>query len=436
MRSVDKEILALAIPAIITNVTTPLLALMDVAIVGHMGDATYIAAIAVGGTVFNMIYWLFAFLRMGTSGLSAQANGSGSRRELDLVLERGLLVALLAGLAILILSYPIELLSFGIMEVDGVTGELARKYYRILVWGAPAVLATYTFSGWALGCKNSRSPMWVAFIINVSNVLISLALVLVFHLRIEGVACGTLAAQWIGAVAFAVIIVRRYRPSWYGLRAIADRVALSHYFKVNTDIFLRTCCLVAVTVWFTRCGSSQGTLVLAVNTLLMQFFMFFSYFMDGFAFAGESLCGNALGQRDTTALRLTVRALLQWGAAVAAVFTIVYFLGGDVIVNLLSDEHRVVEATKEFLGWVVAIPAAGFMAFTWDGVFIGITHTRRMLMSMAISSVIYFAAYFLLFPLLGNHGLWIAFLLYLFARGLYLHFASRRVFASFTRSSQ
>lgn len=436
MRTVDKEILTLAVPAIITNVTTPLLALMDVAIVGHMGDATYIAAIAVGGTVFNMIYWLFAFLRMGTSGLSAQANGSGSRRELDLVLERGLLVALLAGMAILLLYYPIELLSFGLMEVDGPTGELARTYYRILVWGAPAVLATYTFSGWALGCKNSRSPMWVAFIINVSNVLISLILVLGFHLRIQGVACGTLAAQWIGAVAFTIIIFRRYHPQWHGLRAIADRVALSRYFKVNTDIFLRTCCLVAVTVWFTRCGSSQGTLILAVNTLLMQFFMFFSYFMDGFAFAGESLCGNALGQRDTTALRLTVRALLQWGAAVAALFTVVYFLAGDLIVGLLSDERGVVDAASEFLGWVVVVPAAGFMAFTWDGVFIGITRTRRMLISMAISSAIYFGAYFILFPLLGNHGLWIAFLLYLLARGVYLHLASRRVFASLTRSSQ
>lgn len=400
---------------------------MDVAIVGHLGDAVYLAAIAVGGTVFNMIYWLFAFLRMGTSGLSAQAHGSGESRELDMVLQRGVTVALGAGGLIVMLSYLLERIAFMIMDVDGETAMLAGRYFEILVWGAPAVLLTYTFTGWTLGRKNSRAPMWVAFIINISNIVVSLVLVIGLRLKIEGVALGTLSAQWLGAVVFALIISRRYRPHIYGIKEVIDRKALGRFFRVNSDIFLRTVCLVAVTVWFTRCGASQGTLMLAVNTLLMQFFMFFSYFMDGFAFAGESLCGNSYGEHDTKKLRLTVRALLQWGAGVAGVFTIVYFLGGEWIVERLSDEADVLKASREYLGWIVAIPVAGFMAFTWDGVFIGVTQTRSMLLSVALSTVLYFALYFLLFPLMGNHGLWIAFLSYLLSRGVYLHTVSHRL---------
>lgn len=426
MRKIDREILALAVPSIVTNITTPLLALMDVAIVGHMGDAVYIAAIAVGGTIFNMIYWLFAFLRMGTSGLAAQAHGASRRSDLDLVLLRGLAVALTVAALIIIFSGPAGSLAVRIMDVTGPTAVYARRYFNILVWGAPAVLATYTFTGWSLGCKNSRAPMWVAFIVNISNIVISLVLVLGLHLRIEGVACGTLAAQWLGALAFAVIIVRRYRPRLYRLGEVMGTDALSRYFKVNTDIFLRTCCLVAVTVWFTRSGAAQGTLMLAVNTVLMQFFMFFSYFMDGFAFAGESLCGNALGNKDMAGMRVTVKALLGWGAGVAALFTVIYFAAGEWIVSILSDDRQVVTAAAEYLDWVVLVPTAGFMAFTWDGVFIGITRTRRMLMSMALSAGVYFVLFFLLFPVLGNHGLWIAFLSYLLLRGVYLHVVSGR----------
>ncbi|MDE6377893.1 MAG: MATE family efflux transporter, partial [Duncaniella sp.] len=353
MRQIDREILSLTIPSIITNITTPLLALMDVAIVGHLGNATYLAAIAVGGTVFNMIYWLFAFLRMGTSGLSAQAHGSGEGRELDLVLERGVVVALGAGVLIVALSYPLQLIAFMIMDVDGESARLAGRYFEILVWGAPAVLLTYTFTGWTLGRKNSRAPMWVAFIINISNIAVSLALVVGLKMKIEGVALGTLSAQWLGAIVFGLMIARRYRPRLYGLSEVIDRKALGRFFRVNSDIFLRTVCLVAVTVWFTRCGASPGTLMLAVNTLMMQFFMFFSYFMDGFAFAGESLCGNSYGERNTKKLRLTVKALMQWGAGVAGVFTVVYFLGGEWIVGLLSDEAEVLSAAGEYLGWVV-----------------------------------------------------------------------------------
>lgn len=400
---------------------------MDVAIVGHMGDAAYIAAIAVGGTIFNMIYWLFAFLRMGTSGMSAQAHGASDTAELNLVLARGVAVALGASLLIIMLSPLISRLAFAIMEVEPQVRYMAECYFGILVWGAPAVLLTYTLSGWSLGRKNPKAPMWVSFIINIGNILVSLVLVYLFGMKIEGVAIGTLSAQWLGAIAFAIIVKRKYNPTVSSAGQIFKHGALRRFFSVNADIFLRTCCLIAVTVWFTRVGSEQGVVTLAVNTLLMQFFILFSYFMDGFAFAGEAICGNCLGASDRMRLNDSIRALLRWGMGVAAIFIVVYFACGEWIMHMLSGDETVIAASHEYFHWVVLIPLAGFLAFTWDGVYIGITRTHEMLLSMALSTVIYFALYFLLFPHIGNHGLWIAFLAYLLSRGLVLHIASRHV---------
>ena len=424
---INREILSLAVPSIITNITTPLLALMDVAIVGHMGDASYIAAIAIGGTVFNMIYWLFAFLRMGTSGMSAQAHGADDRHELDLVLTRGMLVALSASLLIIVLSPLIGRIAFSIMDVSGDVAVMAGKYFSILVWGAPAVLSTYTLSGWTLGRKNPKAPMWVSFIINIGNILVSLLLVYGFGMKIEGVADGTLSSQWLGALSFIIIVVHRYRPEIPALGEILQSRAIRRFFSVNADIFLRTCCLIAVTVWFTRVGSGQGVTVLAVNTLLMQFFILFSYFMDGFAFAGESLCGNCLGAADRPQLHRCIRALIGWGVGVAVIFTTIYYICGEWIMQLLSSDNNVIDASKEYFNWVLLIPAVGFLAFTWDGVYIGITRTREMLMSMLFSTAIYFILYATLYPHLGNHGLWIAFLSYLLTRGIVLHVLSKRV---------
>lgn len=427
MKPIDREILYFAIPSIVTNITTPLLALMDVAIVGHMGHASYIAAIAVGGTIFNMIYWLFGFLRMGTSGLSARAHGSADKEEENLVLSRGLLVAVTASLLLIALSGIIGPLSLRIMDVDGDVGMMVDTYFRILIWGAPAVLITYTLSGWFLGLRHPAAPMWVSLVINVSNIVISLILVYCFGLKIEGVATGTLSAQWLGAVTSVAIAIRHHSPAIPGFSKILHLAELKRFFAVNADIFLRTLCLIAVTVWFTRSGAEQGTLTLAVNTLLMQFFVFFSYFMDGFAFAGESISGNRAGARDIDGLRIAVNALLKFGVITALIFTLVYTVCGDVIIAMLSDDITVREASREFRLWVLTVPAAGFLAFTWDGVFIGLTATRPMLFSVLFATIIFFIIYFLFFPVFGNHALWGAFVTYLVIRGIILSIAYRGI---------
>ncbi|MDE5904667.1 MATE family efflux transporter [Duncaniella sp.] len=428
MKEINRDILSLAIPSIITNITTPLLALMDVVIVGHMGSADYIAAIAVGGTIFNMLYWLFAFLRMGTSGLTAQANGGGDSKSCAQVLARGLTVALCASTLIILFQKPLLDITLDFLEVKDRVRDLASVYFSILVWGAPASLATFTVTGWLLGMKNARAPMWVAFVVNISNIAVSLLLVLGFGLKVEGVASGTLTAQWLGALTGLGIVAVKYHPAPGRLREIIRLRDLKRFFKVNTDIFFRTLCLIAVTVWFTRTGATQGTVILAVNTLLMQFFILFSYFMDGFAFAGESLCGNLIGGGDRTGLRECVRALFRWSVAMVLLFTLVYAAGGESIMGLLSDDAGVRLSAKEYYSWVIAIPAVGFAAFTWDGIFIGATRTREMLLSMATATAIYFVMLRILFPIIGNHGLWIAFLAYLFTRGLALTAMSRRIF--------
>ncbi len=416
--SLNRQILGLAIPAIVANITTPLLSLVDVAIVGRLGSAAFVAAIAVGGTMFNLLYWLFGFLRTGTSGLTAQAVGRHDSAESSLILGRSLVLAATFALLLLLLHRPVGLLLLQSIDPDAATRAEAWLYFRIVIWGAPASLASFALTGWFIGRQDTRATMWVSLLINVVNIATSLILVWGLHMKMAGVAVGTLTAQWFGLGAALWYAVKRhgFRPA--PLRDILHGGGFRRFFSVNADIFLRTLCLIAVTLWFTRSGAAQGAMMLAVNTLLMQFFTLFSYCMDGFAFAGEALCGKACGSGDHAALRATVRRLLRFGAIVATAFTVIYFVGGEWFLGLLTTDRDIIAAAADYRLWAVAIPAAGFMAFTWDGIFIGITRTRLMLISIAIASAIFFALLWALTPALGNHGLWIAFLSYLLARGL------------------
>lgn len=418
----DREILHLAVPSIVTNITTPLLGLMDVAITGHMGSAAYIGAIAVGGSMFNMLYWLFGFLRMGSSGMTAQAYGNRDTYRQSVILKQALTAGAIVALAMIMLQRPICSLALDFMDVDPETRRLAARYFLILIWGAPATLCLYALTGWYLGMQNSRIPMWVSIFINISNIAVSLLLVYGFGLGIEGVAYGTLSAQWLGFILAMSICIHKYRIRHTGWSDIMQIDSLKRFFSVNTDIFLRTVCLVAVTVWFTRMGAMQGETMLAVNALLMQFFTLFSYFMDGFAFAGEAMTGKYIGRRNDSMLRLTIRHLCLWGIGIAALFTLIYAFGGNLILRLLSSETTVVNAASDFLPWIFTVPAAGFLAFTWDGIFIGATATRSMLMSMFGATAVFFITAVALHPSLGNHSLWLAFILYLFTRGIMLTF--------------
>lgn len=425
-----RRIFALAIPSIITNITTPLLGLIDLAVVGHMGGASgsavYIAAIAVGGSMFNMLYWLFVFLRMGTSGPAAQALGAGDRHGATVILARALTVALASGAVILLLSHPLGELTMRFMDPDPDTLPLAMRYLLICVWGAPAVLGTYALTGWFLGMQDSRSPMWVSLAINLLNIAVSLILVYGFGMKIEGVATGTLSAQWIGFLIALVICRVKYRPRLPKASEVMRWAELRRFFSVNTDIFLRTLCLVAVTLWFTRAGAAQGDVMLAVNSLLMQLFILFSFFLDGFAFAGESLCGLYYGMNDPGKLRTVVRLEFLCTGVLALIFSAAYFAAGEGFLSFVSSDGGVLDATGEYLPWAATVPLAGFVAFTYDAVCIGTTRTRQMLWSGFIAALCFFAIYFSLFPIMANHALWCAFIVYLAMRGLTLFFLLRR----------
>lgn len=416
----NKKILQLAIPSIVSNITVPLLGLIDVAIVGHLGSAAYIGAIAVGGMLFNIIYWLFGFLRMGTSGMTSQAFGQRDLKEVTRVLLRAVGVGLFIALCLLLLQYPIRKIAFLLIDATPEVHELATVYFNICVWGAPAVLGLYGFAGWFIGMQNSRFPMFIAITQNVVNIVASLSFVYLLDMKIEGVALGTLIAQYAGLFMASLLWLRYYGrlKIAFRWREIIGKTAMKRFFQVNSDIFFRTLCLVAVTTFFTSTGARQGDVVLAVNTLLMQLFTLFSYIMDGFAYAGEAMTGRYIGARNNTGLQRMIRLLFRWGWGLSLSFTILYMIGGQDFLGLLTNDTTVINVAGSYYYWVLAIPLAGFAAFLWDGILIGATATRLMLYSMLVASGMFFLIYYIFYALMGNHALWMAFLIYLSLRGI------------------
>ena len=415
----NRQILRLALPSIVSNITVPLLGLVDVAITGHMGSAVYIGAISVGSMVFNILYWVFGFLRMGTSGMTSQALGRRDLTGVTQLLCRSLTVALVVAAAIILLQKPLKWLAFLIVQPHEEVRLLASTYFNICVWGAPAMLTLYGLSGWFVGMQNTRIPMVISIAQNLINIFASLTMVYGFGMKVEGVAFGTLLAQYAGCI-IALGLCAKYYGKWkkhFKWNGLFEYVKMLQFFKANTDIFLRTLCLVAVNLYFLAAGARQGNLVLAVNTLLVQLYILFSYFLDGFAFAGEALCGKYHGANNKDAFRLTVARVFAWGAAVAVLFTVIYIIGGSGFLRLLTDEAQVVEAAMAYLPWAIAVPLAGVTAFIWDGVFIGVTATKGMLLASAVATVVFFIVYFLWRDSLGNHALSMAFVIYLVVRG-------------------
>lgn len=424
----DIRILRLALPSIIQNITVPLLGLVDLAIVGHMGSARFIAAVSVGSMIFNVMYWLLGFLRMGTSGMTSQALGHRNFPLVVGVLRQTLLLGSVLALSFVVLQVPLRWLALHIMlpssafssAVESVAQPtlvyLVSTYFNICIWGAPAVLCLYGFTGWFIGMQNTRLPMFIAVGQNVVNIMASLFFVYVCGMKVDGVAWGTLVAQWSG-LALAVLLWLRF----YGRRRMfkkrSSQLSYGRFLSVNRDIFLRTVCLVSVNLFFTAAGSRQGELLLSVNTLLMTLFMLFSYVMDGFAFAGEALCGRYYGARNAVSFWLVVRRLFVWGGAMVVLFTLVYAFGGEKFLHLLTSEASVVLAARPYFWWAVAVPVVSVAAFIFDGVFIGITASRGMLVSCAIATAAFFSLFLMLFPHVGNHSLWIALLVYMLLRG-------------------
>ena len=419
------QILRLALPSVVTNITVPLLGLVDTAVVGHMGRAECIAAVAIGSTILSMVYWLFGFLRMGTTGIVSQAHGAGDERGIREGLMHSLAFGLLISLCLLLLQTPLLCLALWLMQPSAESARLVGDYFHVCIWGAPAMLASYALSGWFIGMQDTRTPMRMAILQNLLNILCTCFFVFVLHMGVKGVALGTVVGLYVGCLGAPLLSPRGGRSflrSWVVNKKRGSNVCRNSSSPslggVGGGLFLRTLCLVAVTVYFTTAGSRMGTLALDANALLMQLFIVFSYFTDGLANAAEALCGEYVGRQDGAGLRQTIRSLFLWGFGLALAFTMLYAVCGSWFLTLLTNQQEVVAFARPYLPWVVAVPLVSFAAFVWDGVYIGMTLTSRMFLSMLVSAIVFFALWFLLGSVYANHALWLAFLAYLATRSL------------------
>lgn len=426
---INNQILKLAIPNIISNITVPLLGMVDIAIAGHLGNEVYIGAIAVAGMIFNFIYWNFGFLRMGTTGLTAQALGARNYRETMKVFVRAFAVGIGISMLIVVLQDYILLLALSVIDGSTEVEVLATDYFYVRIWAAPAALLMYVFNGWFIGMQNTRLPMWVAIVINILNIGFSLFFAISMGMGIRGIALGTVCAQY-GGLLMSIVLwnayygkLRRYIHIIGSLR-LKDMKA---FFVVNRDIFLRTLCLITVFTFFTSVSAKMGDTVLAVNTLILQLFTLFSYVMDGFAHAGEALVGRFIGSRNQRMLNSAIRYTNFWGIGFAVLFMIGYALGGDLIIGLMTDSEAVFEILPQYFYWVLLVPIAGYMAFIYDGILVGATATGIMRNAMFISTAVFFIVYYSLEGVMGNNSLWLAFIIYLFLRGVLQYVISYKI---------
>lgn len=420
LSKINKEIMAISMPAIIANIAEPLLGLLDTGIAGHLGAPQYIGAVAVGAMMMNVLYWNFGFLRMGTSGLTAQAYGSGSRQAQVDTLQRSSAIALIVGIAMVAMQVPIRWLLLLIMSPGHEVAQFASTYFNIVIWGAPAVLVTMAIKGWLLGMQDSRSPMIISIGVNVLNVVVSLVAVYVLDMGFKGIAIGTLTAVWVGAVyacwrvrhRFSAIVKELHLARAFNLKGSG------RFFKVSSDIFVRCIFMLAVNMFFIRAGALGGDIILAVNTLMQQLFHLFSYFMDGIAFAGEAVAGKYYGAGNHRLMHRCVRWLFVWSVSLTMVFVLAYSLFPHEIFSLFTSDGQVVKTAMYYHWWCSIVPLVSVAAFVWDGVFIGVTATRGMLTAVATACAIFFLLYFTLPTSLGNHALWISFVAFLTTRSL------------------
>jgi len=428
--NINKNILKLAIPNIVTNITVPLLGLVDLALMGHLNDPVFIGAIALASIIFNIIYHGFSFLRMGSSGLTAQAWGANSHKEVSLVLVRSLIIAIGLAILLIILQYPIQWISFKLLDGSESVRALAAEYFYIRIWAAPATLGLYAFFGWFLGVQNAKYPMIIALVINLVNIALNFVFVLGFGMTSDGVALATVIAQYSGLALAIYFLLTKYKEyvKTYSLKIILKTDEIVQFFKVNTNIFIRTILLLLTLAFFTNISAKNGNDILAVNTLLFQFFFMFSYFADGFAYSGEALTGKAYGAKNKKLLSITIKHLFYWGWGVATVTTLMFYVGIEPIMKLLTNNPSLQDMAMSYRLWVIIIPLTSTAAFIWDGIFIGITASKEMRNAMIISSLLIFLpAYYLTMNQWDNNALWFALNLFMVSRSTLMWLMWRRM---------
>nr|WP_322106375.1 MATE family efflux transporter [Paraburkholderia sp. J41] len=421
-RGWHRRVLTLAFPIVLANLTQPILGAVDTAVAGHLGSAADLGGVALGGLFFNFVFWGFGFLRMGTTGLVAQAHGARDDAALRANVVRALLLAFAIGVAILLIQSP--LIRYALHAIGG-SADVQRNaiaYCRARIGSAPFALANYVVLGYLLGTQRVRIALASQIFINVTNIVAVVAYVYGFHWGIAGIGAATATADALGFV-FGACVLWHSRPRGLGplaLHTVLEPAALKRLVALNRDIFLRTMCLLGSFGWFAHLGARQGDTILAANALLLNFQTFMAYGLDGFAHAAEALVGAAIGARDRHAFRQAVKINLLWSAMGALGFSVAYWTCGSWIINRLTDQEGVRVAAMSFLPWAALSPLVSVWGFLLDGVFIGATRTRELMQAMAMSLAMFLLASWALVGPFGNHGLWIALLIFMAARGLTL----------------
>ena len=424
----DRDVWRIAAPMILSNISVPLLGMVDTGVVGHLESPVYLGAVAIGGTIFSFLYTGVNFLRMGTTGIAAQRFGAGDFDGLRVSLGQALVVAQLIALTVILLQWPVGRVAMELLGAEGALREHALEYFAIRIWSAPGTLANFVMVGWFLGLQNARVPLVIFLTINLTNIVLDLLFVLVLGMKVDGVALASVFAEYTGlavALLFAVRELRRNSGHWPMQKFVKLR-EYTAFFSVNANLFVRTMALMFTIAFVTAQGTRMGGLILAANAILMQLQNLTAFGLDGLAHAAEALVGKAVGQQRRDALERAVTLSLKWSLIFAAGFSAAYLLLGPHLINVLTDLPAVRETTLRYLPWMIVSPLVSVWSFLYDGVYVGATRAREMRNIMVFSAfAVFIPAWFVLQPL-GNDGLWLAFLLFLASRGIGMHIWYRR----------
>ena len=436
--SLNSQILRLAIPSILANITIPLVGLVDTAIVGHIANATAIGGIAIGTMLFDLLYWNFGFLRVGTSGMTAQAFGRGERVECARLLSQSVGIALIGAALIWLIQWLFVNLVLLLVPCSPEVASFAREYFFIRIWAAPATLSLMAFKGWFIGMQDTVSPMITDILVNVVNMAVSYVLAVYTPMGALGVALGTVIAQFTGLTAAIVLLLTKYRQLWQGLspvRLAFDGQGMKRLLSLNGNLFVRSLCFMVVYVGFTSLASKYGDVELAVSTIMMKLFMLFSYFVDGFAYAGEALVGKYIGlnqesgvrNQDKSDVSRVVGLLFAWSLGVGVLFTLIFALWSGEFYRAMTSDATVLARLADYTAWLIAMPIVSTLAFMWDGVYAGATAGKQIRNAMIYAAVSFVVSYLATYYWLGIQGLYIAYFAHLAARVLYLTFAWKKV---------
>ena len=440
MKSLNSQILRLAIPSIMANITIPLVGIVDTAIVGHIANATYIGGIAIGTMLFDLLYWNFGFLRVGTSGMTAQAYGRGDGVECARLLTQSVSIALIGAVVLWLIQWLFVTAVLAIVPCSTEVAAFAREYFFIRIWAAPATLSLMAFKGWFIGMQDTVSPMITDIVVNVVNMTVSYVLAVYTPLGALGVAYGTLVAQFTGLLLALVLCLFKYKKVVREIvRLLCDKAIrlfgdkeMKRFMSLNANLFVRSLCFMVVYVGFTSLASQYGDVELAVSTIMMKLFMLFSYFVDGFAYAGEALVGKEWGASRSLAssphrLVRIVRLLFAWSLGVGLLFTLLFAVWSEECYLAMTNDMEVLSRLGDYTLWLIAMPLVSTLAFMWDGVYAGATAGKQIRNAMIYAALGFVTCYLATYWWLGIQGLYIAYFAHLVARVVYLTAAWKRV---------